>query len=162
MRNTMTSYDLTPLFRSSVGFDSLSRMLDSAMKIDETAPSYPPYNIERVAGDQYRITMAVAGFAPEDLTLTSQENTLLVQGNQQGKQQKAEKTDGQYLHRGIAARAFERRFQLADHIRVTGANLEHGLLHIDLVREVPEAMKPRVIEINNSGSNAKVIDQAKH
>lgn len=156
MRNTVASYDFTPLFRSSVGFDSLSRLLDSAMKIDESAPSYPPYNIERTANDQYRITMAVAGFAPEDLTITSQEDTLLVQG----KQKKAEK-EGSFLHRGIAARAFERRFQLADHIRVTDAKLEHGLLHVDLVREVPEAKKPRVIEIKAETASS-VIDQPKH
>ena len=158
MRNTMTAYDLSPLFRSTVGFDSLSRLIDSAMKIDEAAPSYPPYNIEKQGDDNYRITMAVAGFAPADLTLTSQQNTLIVSGRQQDET----KTKGeQFLHRGIAGRAFERRFQLADHIRVTGANLEHGLLHIALVREVPEAARPRVINITTDGGS-QVIDQAKH
>lgn len=158
MRNTMSTYDLNPLFRSSVGFDSLSRLLDSAMKMDESAPSYPPYNIEKRGDDQYRITMAVAGFAPEDLTITSQENTLLVQGKQQAKGD----DKATYLHRGIAARAFERRFQLADHVRVTEANLAHGLLHVDLVREVPEAKKPRVIAINGAESASTVIDQTAH
>lgn len=151
-----SNFDLTPLMRSTVGFDSLSRLFDTAMKLDESAPSYPPYNIEKIADDKYRITMAVAGFAENDLTITSQENTLLVSGRQ-------EKDDAQtqYLHRGIAGRAFERRFQLADHIRVTGAKLEHGLLHIALVREVPEAMKPRTITIEGASSSAPTVEHNK-
>lgn len=153
MRTHVTPFDFSPLFRSSVGFDSLSRIVDSAMKLDEAAPSYPPYNIEKKADDSYRITMAVAGFAQADLTITAQENTLLVAGKQE------KDSNAEYLHRGIAARAFERRFQLADHIRVTGAAMENGLLHIDLVREVPEAAKPRLIEI--ADGTAPTIDHGR-
>src|SRR6218665_465020 len=127
MRNTMTGYDLSPLMRSTVGFDSLSRLFDTAMKMDESAPAYPPYNIEKLDDDNYRITMAVAGFAPAELTITSQENALIVA--RQKPDAKSEQGRN-FLHRGIAARAFERRFQLADHIRVTSANMEHGLLHV--------------------------------
>lgn len=155
LTSPLTGFDLTPLFRSSVGFDSLSRLVDSALKLDEASPSYPPYNIEKRGEDAYRITMAVAGFAESDLTITAQENTLLVQGKQSRDADKAEVEN--FLHRGIAARAFERRFQLADHIRVTGAKLENGLLHVELVREVPEAAKPRMIAIDG-GSKAPTID----
>lgn len=140
----MRNFDLTPLFRSSVGFDGLARMLDGMTKLDEQAMAYPPYNIEKTAEDRYRITMAVAGFGEEDISITAQDNQLLVNGRG-----KTEMEDKHYLHRGIAGRAFERRFQLADHIRVADATLQHGLLHIDLVREVPEAMKPRTIKIGN-------------
>ncbi len=156
MRTTqLTPFDLTPLFRSSVGFDSLSRLVDSALKLDETAPSYPPYNIEKRSEDSYRITMAVAGFAQSDLTITAQENALIIQGKQD---KEAEKNE--YLHRGIAARAFERRFQLADHIKVGAAKLENGLLHIELTREVPEAAKPRMIAIDG-GASAPTLDGTK-
>jgi molecular chaperone IbpA len=139
----MRSYDLSPLFRSTVGFDRLSRLMDAATRIDDSAPSYPPYNIERTGDDTYRITMAVAGFGENDLTITTRDNQLLISG-------KLGKEDDKtlYLHRGIAGRAFERRFTLADHIRVNGASLVNGLLHVDLVREVPEAMKPRQVKIN--------------
>ncbi len=146
----MTSFDLSPLFRSTVGFDRLSRALDTAFQLDSRAQGYPPYNIEKVDEDGYRITMAVAGFGESDLEVTQSENTLIVRGN-------VEKTEdqGRVLHRGIAARSFERRFQLADYIEVREATLANGLLHISLVREVPEAMKPRSIAIG-SGAPAQI------
>ena len=160
MRTTsMTPFDLTPLFRSSIGFDSLSHLVDSALKLDEAAPSYPPYNIEKRGEDSYRITMAVAGFTQSDLTITAQESVLIVQGKQDKDADRAAK-DGSFLHRGIATRAFERRFQLADHIKVTGAKLENGLLHVELTREVPEAAKPRLIAIDG-GSAAPTLDGTK-
>jgi molecular chaperone IbpA len=149
----MRTYDLSPLFRSSVGFDRMTRMLESALKVDDAALSYPPYNIEKLSDDAYRITMAVAGFGLEDLDITSQENLLVITGKA-----KKDAENGQYLYRGIAGRAFERRFQLADHIKVTGANLVNGLLHVELVREIPETMKPRTISIS-SGATQQVIDQ---
>ncbi len=150
----MHSFDLTPLFRSTVGFDRMARLLDSATRLDEQAVSYPPYNIEKLGEDDYRISMAVAGFGEDALDVTVRDGTLIVSG-------KAEKRDGEqkFLHRGIARRAFERRFDLADHIQITGARLENGLLHIDLVREVPEAMKPRQIAINTAGGKTKSIEQ---
>lgn len=143
----MRSFDLSPLFRSSVGFDHLARVLDAATRLDESALSYPPYNIEKLGEDNYRITMAVAGFSENDLEITAQDHTLVVAG-------KARKEDGsvQYLHRGIAGRSFERRFELADHIKVVGANLVNGLLHVDLVREVPETLRPRSIKIETTAS----------
>lgn len=138
----MHTFDFTPLFRSSVGFDRIQRMLDSATRIDETNASYPPYNIEVRGEDAYRITMAVAGFSNDDLDITENQGTLTVSGNA------AKDTENTaYLHRGIAGRSFARRFQLADYVHVRGAELVNGLLHIDLVREVPEAMKPRKIAI---------------
>jgi len=149
----MRTYDLSPLFRSSVGFDRMTRMLESALKVDDASLSYPPYNIEKLSDDAYRITMAVAGFGAEDLDITSQENLLVITGKA-----KKDAENGQYLYRGIAGRAFERRFQLADHIKVTGANLVNGLLHVELVREIPETMKPRTISIS-SGTAQQVIDQ---
>jgi molecular chaperone IbpA len=145
----MRTFDLSPLFRSTVGFDRLSRLMDTAF--DDTAPSYPPYNIERTGDDTYRITMAVAGFGEGDLNITTQDNQLLISG----KIAKDEE-EKSYLYRGIAGRAFERRFTLADHIRVNGASLVNGLLHVDLVREVPEAMKPRQVKIN--GGKPQVIE----
>ena len=147
----MTTLDFSPLFRSTVGFDRLSRMMDSALRNDE-AGGYPPYNIEALGENAYRVTLAVAGFSPEDLTITSQENTLIVSGKTKNADE-----DTQYLYRGIAGRAFERRFQLADYIKVTGAALVNGLLNIELAREVPEAMKPRTIKIETAG-NGKVIE----
>lgn len=143
----MRSFDLSPLFRSSIGFDHLARVLDAATRLDESALSYPPYNIEKLGEDNYRITMAVAGFSDGDLDIVAQNHTLVVTG-------KARKdSEGvQYLHRGIAGRSFERRFELADHIRVTGASLNNGLLHIELVREVPEAMRPRSIKIESTAA----------
>jgi molecular chaperone IbpA len=144
----MDAFDLSPLFRSTIGFDRLARLTEAPR-----ADAYPPYNIETTGENAYRLTMAVAGFAADDLDLTVKENALLVTG-------KAKKEDDgtEYLYRGLARRAFERRFQLADHIKVVGASLDNGLLHVDLVREIPEAMKPRKIEIANGGS-PKVIDQ---
>ncbi|MBL9033262.1 MAG: Hsp20 family protein [Rhodospirillaceae bacterium] len=143
----MRSFDLSPLFRSSVGFDHLSRLMDAAARVDESALAYPPYNIERTGDDTYRITMAVAGFGEEDINIVSQDNQLQISG----KLAKAEE-DKTYLYRGIAGRAFERRFTLADHIKVNGASLVNGLLHVELVREVPEAMKPRQIKITAANS----------
>jgi molecular chaperone IbpA len=148
----MRTFDLTPLFRSSVGYDRLSRLMDSALRVDEAQLAYPPYNIEQASEDSYRITMAVAGFSDSEITITAQENQLVVAG----KPAKDEQPKS-YLHRGIAGRAFERRFELADHIRVTGASLANGLLSIDLKREVPEAMKPRTIAINGV-SQPQVIE----
>jgi len=150
----MRSFDLSPLFRSTVGFDRFASLLDTANRLDEQSVSYPPYNIEKTGDDTYRITMAVAGFSAADINLVAQANSLLVTG----KASRDEK-GGQYLHRGIAGRAFERRFELADHIKVKGASLENGLLHIDLVREVPEAMKPRTIQIQTGNDQPRVIDQ---
>lgn len=139
-----TTFDLTPLFRSTVGFDHLSRMLDTAMRTDEAALSYPPYNIEKLGEDNYRITMAVAGFSESDLDITTADHTLVITGRARKDDQNT-----QFLHRGIAGRSFERRFELADYIRVAGASLVNGLLHVDLVREIPEAMKPRTIQIQS-------------
>ncbi len=152
----MRSFDLSPLFRSTVGFDHLARMLDAAQRLDEQASSYPPYNIEKMGEDAYRITMAVAGFAEADLDITVADRSLVITG-------RARRDDEgvQYLHRGIAGRSFERRFELADHIRVAGASLVNGLLHVDLVRQVPEAMRPRQVRIETQAASApKVIEGA--
>ncbi len=143
----MRTYDLSPLYRSTVGFDRMFNLLDQVTGAE--APSYPPYNIERTGENDYRITVAVAGFSERDLSIESRENTLTIRG---AKDQPTEKRT-ESLYQGIAARAFERRFQLADHVHVTGAQLENGLLHVDLVREIPEAQKPRQIKI---GGPAKV------
>ena len=146
----MRTYDFSPLFRSSVGFDRLAQLMDSAR---DDAPSYPPYNIERTGEDTYRITMAVAGFAENDIEITAQENALTVVGKQP-----KDEAPKSLLYRGIAGRPFQRRFELAEYIRVTGASLENGLLHIELVREVPEAVKPRTIKIG-SGVEQKAVEQ---
>jgi molecular chaperone IbpA len=138
----MDRFDFSPLFRSTIGFDRLTRLVDAATRVDNSAPAYPPYNIEKAGEDAYRLTMAVAGFSPDEIDLTVQENSLLVTGKA-----KKEGEDSRYLHRGIARRAFERRFSLADHIKIVGASLVNGMLHVDLAREVPEAAKPRKIEI---------------
>ncbi|MTJ80180.1 MAG: Hsp20 family protein [Telmatospirillum sp.] len=143
----MRTFDFTPLFRSTVGFDHLARMLDSAARVDEQTFAYPPYNIEKLGEDKYRITMAIAGFAESDLEITAQDHTLIIIGHA-----RKEEASAQYLHRGIAGRSFERRFELADYVRPAGATLVNGLLHVDLVREVPEAMKPRRIEISSRGT----------
>ena len=151
----MDRFDFSPLFRSTIGFDRLARMVDSATRVDSTALSYPPYNIEVTGEDSYRLTMAVAGFAQDELDITVHENSLNVTGK--GKQ---DEETGRFLHRGIARRAFERRFSLADHIKVQGASLDNGLLHVDLVREVPEAMKPRTIAIDGSQpTRPQVVEQ---
>lgn len=139
----MTALDLTPLFRSTIGFDHLSKLLETALQLDENA-SYPPYNIEKLGEDRYRIVMAVAGFGPEDLEIVAEPNLLTIRGRRK------EQEGVTYLHRGIAGRAFERRFQLADYVRVQDARLENGLLTIELVREVPEALRPRKIEIRGA------------
>ncbi|MFM9939428.1 MAG: Hsp20 family protein [Hyphomicrobiaceae bacterium] len=141
----MRPFDLSPLYRSTVGFDRLVQLLDGISGLDSEAPAYPPYNIERLGETDYRITMAVAGFAESELKLEVKEQTLTVTG-----QKAAESKERQFLHRGIATRAFERRFQLADHVEVKGADLKDGLLHIDLVRNVPERLKPRAIAIGGS------------
>jgi molecular chaperone IbpA len=142
----MRSYDLSPLYRTTVGFDRLFNLLDSVAGNDGAQP-YPPYNIERTGENAYRVTLAVAGFGEGDLDIHAKENVLTVRG-----EKKDEAKEGhEVLYRGIAARAFERRFQLADHVEVTGASLENGLLHVELVREIPEAMKPRKIVIGKAG-----------
>ncbi|AWN45485.1 MULTISPECIES: Hsp20 family protein [Methylobacterium] len=147
----MRQFDLAPLYRSTVGFDRLFSALDQFVTSD-AAPTYPPYNIERTAENAYRITLAVAGFTDQDLSIETRENALTVKG-----ERKAEAKQAEFLHQGIAARGFERRFQLADHVQVTGAVLENGLLHVDLVREIPEAKKPRQIQIA-SGSRPQSIE----
>lgn len=138
----MRNFDFTPLYRSAIGFDRMANLLDSLSRAEQNQPSYPPYNIELTGEDKYRITMAVAGFDQAELTIEVNQNNLTVSANKA--------TDDQqrtYLHQGIAARSFERRFQLADHVQVKSANYENGLLHIDLQRVIPESMKPRTIPI---------------
>lgn len=145
----MRTYDLTPLWRSTVGFDRLFDLIDDSMRWtgDE---NYPPYNIERVGEDQYQISLALAGFSPDEITITAEQNVLTVEGR------KAEKGDHQYLYQGISSRPFRRVFNLADYVQVKGATFEGGLLKIELVREVPEAMKPRQIPINAGNDNKKI------
>ena len=138
----MRNFDLAPLYRATVGFDQIADLLDRVMASDVTQPTYPPYNIEKTADDAYRISIAVAGFAADDLSVEVKDGALVVSA---GKSE--DDSDRTYLHRGIATRAFERRFQLADHVRVTGASHADGMLHIDLEREMPEALKPRRISI---------------
>jgi len=147
----MRTFDLTPLYRSTVGFDRLFSLLDGSASIE--GPSYPPYNIERTGDNAYRISIAVAGFADSDLTIEVKENALSVRGEKNAEQDQ----HGEVLYQGIAARAFERRFQLADYVQVKGASLENGLLHVDLVREVPEAKKPRLVPIA-TGHDGQVIE----
>lgn len=149
----MRSFDLAPLYRATVGYDQIADLMDRVLTKDISQPSYPPYNIEKTAEDAWRISLAVAGFSDADLTVEVRENALLVSGR------KGEEDDDRtYLHRGIATRAFERRFHLADHVRVSGATHENGMLHIDLVKEVPEALKPRRIEIAKSANGGKVLE----
>lgn len=151
----MVNFDFTPLFRSSVGFDRLTQLMES--QLQKAEPTYPPYNIEKTGEDTYRITLAVAGFDKADLDVTVQENRLIVSGRLNDKaREQDEKT--QYLYRGIAGRAFRHAFDLADTVRVNGADLVNGLLHIDLVREIPERKKPRQIEINGAGEQPRVVD----
>ena len=146
----MRTFDLAPLYRSTVGFDRLFSMLDGF----EAAPGYPPYNIERTGENDYRVTVAVAGFGENELCIEAKENTLTIQGSKEAKEEQS----GEVLYQGIAARAFERVFQLADHVLVKNASLENGLLHVDLVREIPEAKKPRQIPIGNGQAKARVVD----
>jgi molecular chaperone IbpA len=151
----MRQYDLAPLYRNTVGFDRLFSMLDQLVSVD-AAPSYPPYNIERTGENAYRISIAVAGFTDRDLTIEVKENTLSVRGERKPDEER--KVD--VLHQGIAARSFDRRFQLADGVQVTGAALENGLLHLDLVREIPEAKKPKLIPISSNGTGTIEAKQA--
>lgn len=148
----MTTIDFSPLFRSMIGFDRLSNALETAYRSEPGG--YPPYNIEVSGENDYRITMAVAGFSASDLTIEVKENILTVSG---GRSEEPERGDTRYLYRGIANRSFERKFQLADYVRVVDARLENGLLHVDLRREIPEAMKPRKIEIR-SGDDKRLIE----
>ncbi len=147
-------FDLTPLYRSTVGFDRLADMLGEAHEFD--TPAYPPYNIERLSDDDYRITMAVAGFGKDELEIEVKENSLRISGSQET----IVDEDKEFLHRGIAARNFERQFQLADHMKVVGADMENGLLHVSLKREIPEAMKPRTISISTP-KKQKTIESKK-
>lgn len=150
----MRTFDFSPLFRSSVGFERLSSLVDSAMRQSEDALNgFPPYNIEKAGDDSYRIVMAVAGFGEGDLDVVVTDNQLVVRGKAN-----RDVDSAQYLHRGIAGRAFERRFQLADFIKVSGAQLENGLLRIDLVREVPEQLRPRQIPITARGDRSQAIE----
>lgn len=149
----MRNFDLTPLYRATVGFDRLADVMDRALTADVAAPTYPPYNIEKTGEDSYRISIAVAGFAADDLSVELRDSAVIVSA------QKAEEDESRsYLHRGIATRAFERKFTLADHVRVEGASHVDGMLHIDLVREIPEALKPRRIEIAKSAPKVEKLD----
>ncbi|MCF6439795.1 Hsp20 family protein [Pseudoalteromonas luteoviolacea] len=143
----MRTVDLSPLYRSFIGFDHLATLMDSAQRSSEKQSGFPPYNIEALDEDKYQITMAVAGFSEQELSLESENNTLTVRGE---KQNKASAQERKFIHQGLAERNFERKFQLGDHIKVIGADLENGLLKIDLEREVPEAMKPRKIAIGST------------
>ena len=149
----MRSYDLSPLFRSTVGFDRMSRLLDTAFQAE--TPTYPPYNIEKSGDDAYRITMAVAGFGEDDLEVTQKASTLVIKGKAG-----SETEETRYLHRGIAGRAFDRRFELADHVNVVDASLNNGMLSIELKREVPEALKPRTIGIKAANGPATIEQKA--
>ena len=156
----MRTYDFSPLYRSTIGFDRLFDMLDQTR--GESAPNWPPYNIERISEDDYRITMALAGFAPDEIELVHKENTLFVAGHKNGEQEQG----AEVLHRGIATRSFRQSFNLAEHVKVVGAHFENGLLLIDLKPEVPEALKPRRIEIGagsgqSSVTNVTTLDQSK-
>ncbi len=151
----MRSYDLTPFYRSTVGFDRLFSLLDRATT-DGSSPSYPPYNIERTGENSYRITVAVSGFSQGELSIVAKENTLTIKGEKIASENGQNKSE--VLYRGIAARAFERAFQLADFVAVKNASLENGLLHVDLVREIPEAKKPRSIPISTGAQAPQVVD----
>jgi len=145
----MNTFDFSPLFRSTVGFDRLMNMLETSTQWSETGNGYPPYNIEKTGEDQYRISIAVAGFGEDELAIEARQNALLVEGRK-----KDAEGGASFLYRGIAGRSFKRQFQLADHVKVTGAQLKNGLLVIDLVRELPETMKPRRVEIQAAGPAA--------
>ena len=150
----MRPIDFAPLYRSTVGFDRLFNLLDSVSGFDQGPTAYPPYNIERLGENEYQITMAVAGFGQDEIKVEVKEQTLNISG-----EKKAEEKEREFLHRGIAARSFERRFQLADHMEVKGADLKDGLLHVSLVRNVPDRLKPRTIAIGN-GSATKQVEAA--
>ena len=151
----MTTFDFSPLYRTSVGFDRLASMMSSATRQDQ-GNSYPPYNIRTTGEDNYQITMAVAGFSESEIDITTEQNRLLITGNRVDEKEE----QGEYLHRGIATRSFERRFNLADHVKVISASLENGLLHIDLERELPEAMKPRTIKISKPAKRLLDVEHA--
>lgn len=153
----MRAFDFAPLYRSTIGFDRLVNLLDSASGNDQD-PGYPPYNIERLGETDYRISMAVAGFSQADISIDVQDTRLIVKAEKKPEANGTAAKPAAYLHRGIAERAFERRFQLADHVEVKGASLSHGLLHIDLVRNVPERLKPRQIAITTSTEPSKQIE----
>ncbi len=154
----MRHFDLTPLYRSSVGFDRLASILDQVTAADTTQNTYPPYNIEKTGENAYRITIAVAGFGEDELAIEARDGQLVVTGRKAETEGESKPT---FLHRGIATRAFERRFQLADHVRASSAVTENGLLHIDLVREIPEALKPRKIEIaGKTAIEGKAVEAA--
>ena len=151
----MRNFDPTPLFRASVGFDRVADMMDRMLAAEPAQPTYPPYNIEKIDENAYRISVAVAGFTADDLNVEVKENALVI-----GARRTDEDEGRTYLHRGIATRAFERRFQLADHVKVTGATHVDGMLHVDLVREIPEALKPRRIEISRAeaGGQSRLVE----
>ena len=149
----MSSIDLSPLYRSSIGFDRLASLIDNAMSADPVASGYPPYNIEMLEDDRYAITLAVAGFEKSELDIKVEKGVLSVRG------QKSTQNDRKYLHQGISERTFERKFNLADHVEVVDAALNNGLLTINLVREVPEAMKPKTIAITQAESSGNVLEQ---
>ena len=149
----MRTFDLSPLYRSTIGFDHLANMLDNMGGVDRDSGNYPPFNIELIDENKYRLSMAVAGFAKDEINIEVKENVLVVKGQ---KNADGEKSD--YLHRGIATRNFERSFQLADHVLVNEAEMKNGLLHVELVRELPEAMKPRTIAISTAEDEPKLIE----
>jgi molecular chaperone IbpA len=151
----MRTYDFSPLYRSTVGFDRLFDMLDQANRV-ESMTNFPPYNIERVSEDEYRITMAVAGFSADEIEMVHHENRLTFKGH------KKEQEEAHYLHRGIATRSFTQTFNVADHVKVTGARLDNGLLTVELKREVPEALRPRRIQISTSGAPTTLQQDNKH
>jgi molecular chaperone IbpA len=154
VEDEMRNYDLAPLYRATVGFDRIADLMDRVLATDVSQPAYPPYNIEKTGENSYRISIAVAGFTADEMNVEVRDGTLTVAARKA-----SEETDRKYLHRGIATRAFERRFALADHVRVSGAAHVDGMLHIDLVREVPEALKPRRIEIAKGDTvEAKAVE----
>jgi molecular chaperone IbpA len=153
--DAMRTLDFAPLYRATVGFDRIADLMDRALTADVAQPSYPPYNIEKTAEDAYRISIAVAGFSPDDLSVEVKENAVHVSARKA-----PDDSAKTYLHRGIATRAFDRRFALADHVRVSGAVHQHGMLHIDLLREMPEALKPRRIEIGRAATTATAAIEA--
>ena len=152
----MRTYDFSPLFRSTIGFDRLTNMMDAAMRQNDVTESYPPYNIQKTGENAYCITLAVAGFSEEELEIISHDGNLVIEGRVKPNEENSENI---FLHRGIAGRAFKRSFQLADHIKITGANLSNGLLNVELVREIPEELKPRKIEISSS-PKTRIIEAA--
>ena len=152
----MLSYDFSPLFRSAIGFDRVAKMMEDASRMDQAGHAYPPYNIAQTSEDAYRISLAVAGFAPDELSIETRENALHVSGSKA-----ADGADVSYLHHGIATRDFQRTFRLADHVKVADARIDNGLLHVDLVRELPEAMRPRQVAIKTGLSEALLEDDKK-